>query len=58
MNNLRKNMRWLSAILVLMFFGTIGAVIVGHAITHYTKTKETPWYNNQVIQEKPFRIQM
>jgi len=58
MNNLRKNMRWLSAILVLMFFGTIAVVIVGHAIMYHAKAKETPWYNNQVLQEKPFRIQM
>jgi hypothetical protein len=57
MNDIKKNMRWLSIVLVLMFFGTVFSVMIGHAVT-YIKPKQTAWYNNQVLQTKPFRIQI
>lgn len=63
MNNLKQNMRWLALLLLLMFAVTGTSVILGHAIfISYLKPdieafkKRT--IKSQIIQEKPFRIQI
>lgn len=64
MNKLKQNMRWLSIVLVSMFVLTIASVAIGHFIFIYyfkpdfDKFEEEIIYNNQVVQNKPFRMMM
>jgi len=58
MNSLKKNTRWFSLIFLLIFFGTIGLIMAGQAVIDFTKQNKTPWYNNQILETKPFRMQM
>ena len=64
MSKLKQNMRLLSIVLVSMFALTILSAAIGHFIfTYYFKPdfdrfKEEIIYNNQVIQNKPFRMMM
>jgi hypothetical protein len=32
--------------------------MAGQAVIDFTKQNETPWYNNQILETKPFRMQM
>lgn len=63
MNNIKQNMRWLALVLLLMFAVTGTSVILGHAIfISYLKPdieafKERT-IQSQILQEKPFRIQI
>ena len=62
MNSLKQNMLWLCLVLLLMFAVTGTSVIIGHAIfISYLKPDIDAFKERtipQVLQEKPFRIQI